>query len=85
MALKPIYRIIARYNPKCTKIGMASKGEPSTNQIKLFSGKYKYPSRIENDARRTDTRSTESTNSKTSFLLSRDKLISLFIKGQFVS
>jgi hypothetical protein len=64
---------------------MARIGAPNINQIKSLFGKYKYSSRIENEPRRTAIISTESKNNKTSFLLSRDKLMSLFNKGQSVT
>ena len=62
-------------------MGAATIGAPNMAQIKSLSGKYQYPSRIENDASSIDTRATESTNSIISCLLRRDRLTSLLNKG----
>ena len=59
---------------------MAIIGAPNITQTKSFAGTYQYPSRNEKEASSTKQISTESINNKTSFLLSRDKLMSLFNK-----
>ena len=48
--LNPIYRVTVRYNPKNIKMIIAINGPLKIRKkMKLFSGKYQYPRRIEND------------------------------------
>jgi hypothetical protein len=57
------------------KIGMAIIGAPIIAQIRWPSGKYQYPSRIENDVNNINMSKIESINNIMSCLLDLDKLI----------
>ena len=79
--LNPIYRVTVRYNPKNIKMIIAINGPLKIRKkMKLFSGKYQCPRRIENDASMTARRITKSSTNKVSCLLNFDRLTSFFNK-----